>query len=125
MDATSKTFLVILKAALGGERPVVDRGIQPDEWHSLFQLAGIHNVLPLFYEAVYTEPSLVKAHHLLAGVRHQVRQQVIMQTMRTNEFLELNDRLQEAGIHPLVIKGISAETCTLSRIIGLPAMRMC
>ncbi len=106
MDATIKTFLMILKAALDGERPVVDREILPDEWHRLFRLASIHNVLPLFYEAIYTEPSLVKELPLLARVRHQVMQQVIMQTLRTNEFLELNDRLQESGIRPLVIKGI-------------------
>jgi len=106
MDATIKTFLMILKAALGGERPVMDREILPDEWHRLFRLASIHNVLPLFYEAIYTEPSLVKEQPLLAWVRRQVMQQVIMQALRTNEFLELNDRLQESGIRPLVIKGI-------------------
>ena len=106
MDATIKTFLVILKAALGGEKAVLDREILPDQWHRLFRLAGIHNVLPLFCEAVYTEPSLMKEQALLAWVKHQVRQQVIAQTVRTKEFLELNDRLQEAGIRPLVIKGI-------------------
>ena len=106
MDATIKTFLMVLKAALGGERPVIDREILPDEWNKLFQLASIHNVLPLFYEAVYTQPSLMKEQPLLTLVKRQVRQQVIMQTMRTNEFLVLNDRLQESGIRPLVIKGI-------------------
>jgi hypothetical protein len=106
MDATIKTFLMVLKAALGGERPVIDREIPPDEWNKLFQLASIHNVLPLFYEAVYTQPSLMKEQSLLTLVKRQVRQQVIMQTMRTNEFLVLNDRLQESGIRPLVIKGI-------------------
>lgn len=106
MDATIKTFLMVLKAALGGERPVIDREIPLDEWNKLFQLASIHNVLPLFYEAVYTQPSLMKEQSLLTLVKRQVRQQVIMQTMRTNEFLVLNDRLQESGIRPLVIKGI-------------------
>lgn len=30
----------------------------------------------------------------------------MMQTMRTNEFLELNKKLQAAGVRPLVVKGI-------------------
>lgn len=29
-----------------------------------------------------------------------------MQTMRTNEFLELNKKLHAAGVRPLVVKGI-------------------
>ena len=106
MDTTNVTFLAILKAAVGGEKPALEREIPLDEWHRLFRLAGIHNVLPLFYEAVYTEPSLVKEQPLLASVKHQVMQQVIMQTVRTTDFLELNDRFQAAGIRPLVVKGI-------------------
>ena len=106
MDTTIKTFLAILKAALRDERPVLEREILPDEWSRLFRLASIHNVLPLFYEAVYAEPSLAMEQSLLTRVKHQVKQQVIMQTMRTREFLELNDRLQKSGIRPLVIKGI-------------------
>ena len=52
MDATIKTFLVILKAALGGEKAVLDREILPDQWHRLFRLAGIHNVSFVVLRAV-------------------------------------------------------------------------
>lgn len=103
MDATIKTFLAILKAAIGGEKPVLDRELPPEEWQALFHLAAIHKVTPLLYEAAYP---LVKEQTLPASMKRQVMQQVIMQTMRTAEFLELNNRLQAAGIRTLVVKGI-------------------
>lgn len=106
MDATSKLFLSMLKAALAGQKAAPDREISPEEWRGLFRLAGIHNVLPLVYEAVYREPSLMKEQALASSVRQQVTQQVIAQTMRTAEFLELNRRLHAAGIQPLVVKGL-------------------
>ena len=107
METMSKTFLAILRAALAGEKPAPDREILPDEWERLFQMAGIHKVLPLFYEAVYDCPSLLRWElPALPGIKNQVRQQVMLQTVRTAEFLELNDRLQAAGVYPLVVKGI-------------------
>ena len=109
MDAIKVQFLHVLKQALLGQ--TADCGsLSADAWHRLFRMAGIHNVLPLFYEAVYASPALASEQALLAAVRHQVRQQVrqqvIAQTMRTAEFLELNSCLQAAGIRPLVVKGI-------------------
>lgn len=106
MNATIETFLAILRAALKGQRPVIYREIPVDEWHALFRMAGIHNVLPLFFDAVYTLPDLAKQQALLSAVKQKVRQQVVAQTLRTREFLELNDRLQAVGLRPLVVKGL-------------------
>lgn len=106
MDATIKTFLDILKAALAGEKPVLDRQIPPEEWDRLFQMARIHNVLPLIFEAVYAAPCAQTAQPLLVSVKRPVMRQVVMQTMQTKEFLELNRRLQATGIRPLVVKGM-------------------
>lgn len=107
MDVTTKTFLSILKAALAGKQAEPDRETGPEEWQKLFHMAGIHNVLPMFYEAVYTAPSLRQADPTsLAAVKRRIRQQVMMQTLRTNDFLALNRQLQAAGIRPLVVKGI-------------------
>ena len=105
MNETIQTFLGILRAALKQETPCIKENMTAQEWQALFQLAGIHNVLPLFYEAVYRHPSLA-GQPLLQAVKQQVRHQVILQTMRTGEFLELNDKLQAAGVKPLVVKGI-------------------
>ena len=107
MVTTAKVFLSILKAALQGQRAEPDREIPADEWEKLFKMAGIHNVLPMFYEAVYASKSLRESNlPFLSAVRRQVRQQVMMQALRTGEFLSLNQSLQAAGIRPLVVKGI-------------------
>ena len=101
MNETIRVFLEILAAAVHGRRAEIPREIPTNEWQTLFHIAGIHNVLPLFYEAVYGHPSLADAN-----LRQAVRQQVILQALRTGEFLELNDRLLSAGVEPLVVKGI-------------------
>ena len=51
---------------------------------------------------------MIKCVHLHVSIytKRQVMQQVMMQTMRTNEFLELNKNLHAAGVRPLVVKGI-------------------
>ena len=107
MDVTTKTFLAILKAAMANEQATPDREIEPEEWRKLFHMADIHNVLPLFYEAAYASISQRQENMpvLAAGKRH-VRQQVMVQTLRTNEFWTLNEKLQAAGVKPLVVKGI-------------------
>ena len=104
MDAASKIFLDILKAALRDEPAAPSREIAPEEWQQLFRMARTHQILPLFYQAVYTLPSLPAS--LSAAMKQQVRHQVIRQTLQTGQFLELNQRLLEAGVRPLVVKGI-------------------
>lgn len=107
MDVTSETFLSILKSALLGEKANLNKDIYPEDWQKLFSMASIHSVLPMFYEAVYASPSLQQVNTpFVVMAKHQVMQQVMMQTMRTNEFLELNKRLHAAGVRPLVVKGI-------------------
>ena len=107
MEVTSKTFLAILKSSLLGQNAELSEDILPEEWQRLFSMASIHSVLPMFYEAVYASPSLQQVNApFVVMAKRQVMQQVMMQTMRTNEFLELNKKLQAAGVRPLVVKGI-------------------
>lgn len=107
MDVTSETFLRILKSALLGERANLNEEIRPEDWQKLFSQASIHSVLPMFYEAVYASPSLQQVNvPFVVMAKRQVMQQVMMQTMRTNEFLELNKKFHAAGVRPLVVKGI-------------------
>jgi hypothetical protein len=105
MNETIQIFLAILKAAMLGEKPDIPAHISMEQWQTVFRLAGIHNVLPLIWEAVYDHPSLA-GQPLLSTLRQQVRREVILQSMRTEEFLQLNDLLLEAGATPLVVKGI-------------------
>ena len=97
MNETMELFLAILKAALG--QTAFSGHISQSQWPALISMANMHKVLPLFYEAVYHASAP-------AELKSSVRQQVIAQTMRTADFLELNRHLQAAGIRPLVVKGI-------------------
>ena len=107
METTINLFLKILKAALVNEQAVPEREITPEEWQALFRMARIHNVLPLVYEAVYTVPSLQQmGPGFILPIKRQMMQQVMIQAMRTQEFLTLNQSLQAAGIRALVVKGI-------------------
>ena len=106
MEATMKQFMTILKAALRNERVVPAEEISPEAWEQMFRLAGMHKVLPLFYEAAY--PALQQAAlPCLPGIKRQTMQQILMQTMRTEEFLALNQTLLDGGVTPLVVKGIA------------------
>lgn len=107
MDVTSENFLGILKSALLGEGANLNEEICSEDWQKLFSQASIHSVLPMFYEAVYASPSLQQVKEpFVVMAKRQVMQQVMMQTMRTNEFFELNKKLHAAGVRPLVVKGI-------------------
>ena len=89
------TFLTLLRASLGngtGSTPE----LQPEQWQELFSLARAHKVLPLVFEPVH--PLVQQADPALAAaLKGEVRQQVIVQTLRTAEFLELYRALEEAA----------------------------
>lgn len=107
MEVSNEGFLRILKSALLGEKVSGYDEVSSEEWQRLFSIAGIHSVLPMFYEVVYAVPSLQSINTpFVVMTKRQVMQQVMMQTVRTNEFLLLNKKLQEAGIKPLVVKGL-------------------
>ena len=107
MDKRNDCFLDIIKAALLGQKAVLQEDLTQEDWQYLFQMAEIHKLLPLFYEAVYSIPALQAADTAFAAaIRQQVRHQVLNQTMRTSEFLSLCKELHAAGMRPLVVKGI-------------------
>lgn len=97
-------FLTLLRASLGNGTGSTPK-LQPEQWQELFSLARAHKVLPLVFEPVH--PLVQQADPALAAaLKGEVRQQVIVQTLRTAEFLELYRALEEAGATPLVVKGI-------------------
>lgn len=104
-------FLEALKASLKNEK--VDwndkerPGMQLTDWQDMFRLADTHKVMPLIYEAVYSCPAAEKLEpDFLALFKKRTVREVMLQTIKTNEFLALNQHLREAGIRPLVVKGI-------------------
>ena len=105
MDGMHETFLAVLKSALLGEKAYEESALKPEQWQELFALAQKHHVLPLIYNAVYDADSLKNVPFAMA-VKRQTMQQVMVQTQKTNDFLELNQKLQAAGLRPMVVKGI-------------------
>lgn len=102
MTEIKSCFLQILRSALRGELYSGSCKLSLEEWRELFSLASAHNVLPLVYQAVYLLPELKDVSELRASVRRLV----VLQTMKTAEFLPVNQALREAGVTPVIVKGI-------------------
>lgn len=111
MEENQKVFLQILKSALEGESFSFSGHRQTpssEQWMDIFQMAQRHKLLPLVYEATY---AIVPCLHpeqfpAITSIKKLVIQQVLVQTIKTEEFLKLNQQLQAQGIYPLVVKGI-------------------
>lgn len=103
----NEQFLAILKSALGGTPLSSLEDFSAQEWEQILSMAEAHKVLPLVYEAIYSAPAARDGDDVsFARSKRMVRYQVMTQAMKTEEFLQLNERLQEAEITPLVVKGI-------------------
>ena len=93
--------LDILKSAMQGHSYDNTADITQEDWVQILSLAQSHNVLPLVYQAVYTCPTLPNS----MALRSKVRQLVMLQTLKTDEFLHLYNKLKEAECAPLIVKG--------------------
>lgn len=105
MEREYHSFLNILKYAMHHRPGDAPEPATPAQWQRMFALAQEHKLLPLFYEAAcgQSDPALSP---LLASIRRQALMQVMEQTVKTEEFLQLYRRLSAAGYSPLVVKGI-------------------
>ncbi len=107
MERINELFLTALRAALRGERSLLPEDLTLPEWQELLGMAEVHRLLPMIFEAVHASPVLQSLEGAnLALTRRKVKQHVVLQTLRTGEFLELNAALRAAGATPLVVKGI-------------------
>lgn len=110
MTNTHKLFLDILQTALSGDKLIETeemKSLSMDDWQGILQIAQTHKVLPMVCETIYQLPCLQTPEaSFLASTKKLMIQQVMMQTMKTVDFLQLNKALQAAGCKPLVVKGI-------------------
>ena len=107
MDVKKDMFLPALKAALQNEKVSWSEELESQDWAELFRIATTHQVLPLIYEAVYDCPSARNMEpQVFMSAKQQTIRSVMLQTMKTNEFLGLFQHLQKAGVQALVVKGI-------------------
>ena len=107
MEQINSIFLRVLAGALRGEKAEIAERLTPEQWQEILRRAQIHKVLPLVLDAVHGCPGIDCLDEAELGkYRRQARYQVMIQTLRTGEFLELNRALDAAGIRPLVVKGL-------------------
>lgn len=107
MERISKLFLQALKAALADEPVVWAEEVSPQELQQVLEMAQNHHVLPMIFEAVHgCEAASRLEPGVLSVSRRATVQSVMTQTVKTEEFLELNRHLRAKGLKPLVVKGI-------------------
>lgn len=107
MDRINQLFLEALGASVKDETVGWEAGVSAQEWETLWQLAQTHNVLPMVFEATYAAPAARSADpQMIAQYRRRTVQSVMLQTMKTSEFLALLQHLEAAGMTPSVVKGI-------------------
>lgn len=103
MENRHAAFLNILRAAISQTPASLPENLSREDWLALAQLAAQQHVQAMFYETVCRIP---QAREALAPLGGSVRRQVVEQLLRTERFLELNRKLNQAGIRALVVKGI-------------------
>lgn len=107
LTKTERLFLQAVAAAVRDREVSWQGGVAAGEWQELFVLAGQHKLLPMVLEAVYH----CTAFHSLSQQERKLYQkqaamQVLMQTIRTQEYGNLLEFLKKEGLHPLTVKGI-------------------
>ena len=107
VERCHELFLQAVGAALKSEKVTWDGGISREDWEDLFRLALAHHMLPLFFEAVFSCPAIATADpERIRSVRQTTCVSVMQQAVRTMEFLQLYRNWLDAGVEPLVVKGI-------------------
>ena len=111
MERTELLFLEAVKASLKNEYVSWKEPLTLHEWQRIFYLAESHHVLPLIYEATFRCETAKKAaekeyRELFKMYKRKMLNLVMLQTMKTQDFLELVDFLQEKGVHIVTVKGI-------------------
>lgn len=107
MTLQHQQFLTILRCALVNRPAPCSDALTDGDWEALMELAGEQKLLPLFSDAIHTAPG---AGAVLTKYRSAIRRQVMIQALKTEEFLRLYRHLEQAGIRPLVVKGVLLRT---------------
>ncbi|MCI7179066.1 MAG: nucleotidyltransferase family protein [Schaedlerella sp.] len=108
MQKNNEYFLEALKASLNNTQvkwSVED--ISPEEMLQLFQIADIHNVTAMIFEAVYNcDAAKALPPQFMTMQKRKVIQQIAIQAMKSGEFYGLSEQLRKADVLPCVVKGI-------------------
>lgn len=102
----NKYLLEALRAHLEKRTVNWEEPLSVAEWTELFELAQAQRVLPMVVEAVHTCPSYKEAAPQLLAYKRRARELVIVQAVKTQRFLTLYSKFLEAGIQPVLAKGL-------------------
>ena len=105
--SASIKMLEALRCSLYEKKVQWNMEMEPDEWRKIFCLCYGQNILPMVYDAVYK----CSAFQSVPGdfnrmIKQQVIRQVTIQHHKTEEFLVVYEKLLEAGLTPVIVKGI-------------------
>ena len=107
MDPIYQLFLEAIRCALEDRQVNWTADVTPEQMGRILSLAEEHHVLPLVFEAIYSCPAATNMDGVLfMQCKRTTVQSVLVQTMKTEEFLDLNRHLRDRGITPVVVKGI-------------------
>lgn len=107
MEPIYELFLEAMRSALEDRQVNWSADVTPEQMYQITALAEKHHVLPLIFEAIYACPAATNMDGVLfMECKRSTVQAVMVQTIKTEEFLTLNRHLRENGIIPVVVKGI-------------------
>ena len=109
-DKVEREFLDILSEALHSgsiSSGNMHSGPAYENWAGILQLADIHRILPLIMEVSKDQEKLSDDSGIYASCKEKAINEVVFEVRRTALFLDLYRRLINAGIRPLILKGIA------------------
>lgn len=106
LTSVQKEFLKILEGFLHGNAyqfPQDFTGLT-----ELYQMSSMHKMTAAVYEQIYKDGLLKQEENLeIARIfKKSTIHEVVLQTKKTEGFLQLYRTLSEQGVHPLIVKGI-------------------
>lgn len=106
-EMKNRKFLEALRLYLAGQKANWNETWTEGEWIEFFKLCEEQQVLPMIYDTVYTCPAFQTLQQgTVQMIKSRMLRKVMIQTMKTEEFLVLYRKLADQGVTPLVVKGI-------------------
>lgn len=104
MNKIYKDFFQLLKSSLQKETAVIEENI---DWSEILRLSSIHKIIPLIYESAYKTQSFQNENIQFVKYFKTASMEIIYSQMqRSDRFLQLYRKLNQADIKALVFKGI-------------------
>lgn len=97
-------FLEILRLSMQGEK--FELRIKDAEMlRRILQIASIQKVLPMICETIYLSKDTQKYSGIFSAYKKRAIDEVVSQTVRTTQFLDMYRYLECQGLKPVIVKG--------------------